>query len=96
MAKLVFNALLKQRGDGVQAKLAEFPDIKVRSWSIGGALARLRTALQQRMRWTRIETSCAGEPLTPTPAPETVPASGLATAIEIDVKAPERSGGTQH
>jgi hypothetical protein len=39
MAKLILSALLRPRRDGVQAQVAEFPDIKVSSWSIAGALA---------------------------------------------------------
>jgi len=44
MAKLVLSALLRPRREGVQAEVAEFPDIKVSAWSIGAALARLREA----------------------------------------------------
>src|SRR5262249_30462897 len=44
MAKLVLSALLRPRREGVQAEVAEFPDIKVSAWSIGSALARLREA----------------------------------------------------
>jgi len=42
------GALLRPRREGVQAEVAEFPDIKVSSWSIGAALARLREALWQK------------------------------------------------
>lgn len=42
MAKLILSALLRPRREGVEAKIAEFPDIKVSAWSIGVALARLR------------------------------------------------------
>jgi hypothetical protein len=62
MAKLILSALLRPRREGVEAKIAEFPDIKVPAWSIGVALARLREAIWSRLRWTKIETSCAGEP----------------------------------
>ena len=55
MAKLILNALLRRRREGVQAKVAEFPDIKVSALSIGTALYRLRGALWQRLRWTKVE-----------------------------------------
>jgi hypothetical protein len=47
MAKLILSALLRPRREGVEAKIAEFPDIKVSAWSIGVALARLREAIMQ-------------------------------------------------
>ena len=52
--------------EGVEAKVAEFPDIKVSAWGIDGALVRLRQAVWQRMRWTKGESNCAGEPISPT------------------------------
>jgi hypothetical protein len=68
MAKLVLSARLKpRREDGVDAEIAEFPDIKASAWSVGGAVARLREAVWQRLRWTKVETSCAGEPISPIP-----------------------------
>jgi hypothetical protein len=67
MAKLILSALLRLRREGVEAKIAEFPDIKVSAWSIGVALARLREATWSRLRWTKVETSCAGEPISPVP-----------------------------
>jgi len=87
MAKLVLSALLRPRRDGVQAQVAEFPDIKVSSWSIGGALARLRSALWQRMRWTKVETSCAGEPISPVPKK----ASSQDLTVPILVETPAES-----
>ncbi len=81
------GALLRPRREGVQAEVAEFPDIKVSSWSIGAALARLREALWQRMRWTKVETSCAGEPISPIPQK----ASTQDLAVPIEVEVPEVS-----
>jgi hypothetical protein len=87
MAKRVLSALLRPRREGVQAEVAEFPDIKVSSWSIGGALARLRLALWQRMRWTQVETSCAGEPISPVPKK----ASNQDLTVPIQVETPAES-----
>src|SRR5262249_3318127 len=87
MAKFVLSALLRPRRDGVQAQVAEFPDIKVSSWSIDGALARLRSALWQRMRWTEVETSCAGEPISPV----TKKASRQDLTVPIKVGTPTES-----
>jgi hypothetical protein len=42
MAKLVLSALLHKQREGVEAKSAEFPDIKVSALSVGVALAHLR------------------------------------------------------
>ena len=43
MTKLVLSARLKpRREDGVDAEIAEFPDIKASAWSVGGAVTRLR------------------------------------------------------
>ena len=68
MAKLVLNALLRRDKEGVQAEVAEFPDIKVSALSISVAVARVRKALWQRMRWIKApETSCHGEPISPVP-----------------------------
>jgi hypothetical protein len=85
MAKLVLSALLRPRHEGVQAQVAEFPDIKVSAWSVGAALARLREALWQRMRWTKVETSCAGEPISP--IPQKASSQDLAVPIEVETPA---------
>lgn len=83
MAKLVFSALLRRRGDGVQGEVTEFPDIKVSGSSVGVVVARLREALWRRMRWTKVETTCQGEPISPVPQK---PISGdLAVPIEVEV-----------
>ena len=84
MAKLVLSARLKPRHeDGVDAEIAEFPDIKASAWSVGVAVARLREAVWQRLRWTKIETSCAGEPISPIPQK---PTSGVLTVpLEVEV-----------
>src|SRR6187200_3251192 len=90
MAKLILSALLRPRREGVQAEVAEFPDIKVSAWSIHAALARLREAVWQRLRWTKVETSCAGEPISPIPQK---PTSGdLLVAIEVKVPIEPLSG----
>jgi hypothetical protein len=83
MAKLVLSALLRPRREGVEAKIAEFPDIKVSAWSVGVALARLRQALWQRLRWTNVETSCAGEPISPVPQKST--SEDLTVPIEVEI-----------
>jgi hypothetical protein len=91
MAKLVLSARLEpRREDGVDAEIAEFPDIKVSAWSIGVALARLREAASERLRWTKIETSCAGEPISPIPQKPT--SEDLAVPIEIEVPVEALSG----
>jgi hypothetical protein len=83
MKKLIVSALLRASREGVDAQVAEFPDIKVSAWGVGPAIARLREALWHRMRWTKLETTCAGEPLTPVP---TKPATAdLAVPIEVEV-----------
>ena len=83
MAKLLLSALLRRRREGVEAKSAEFPDIKVSALSVGVALALLREALWQRMRWTKIDTSCKGEPISPVPGK---PSNGdLAVPLEVEV-----------
>ena len=43
MKKIVLSALLRPSKEGVAAKVAEFPDIKVSAWSIHGAPLRLHT-----------------------------------------------------
>jgi len=53
--KMLLSALLRPTKEGVEAKVAEFPDIKVSAWGIDGALVRLRQAVWQRMRWTKVE-----------------------------------------
>jgi hypothetical protein len=67
MAKMFLSAFLRPRREGVEAEVAEFPDIKVSALSFQTALARLREAVWHRFRWTKVETSCHGEPITPTP-----------------------------
>jgi hypothetical protein len=93
MAKLVLSArLVPRREDGVDADIAEFPDIKVSAWSVGVALARLREAVWQRLRWTKVETSCAGEPISPIPQK---PTSGdLLVAIQGPDRAALWPGGS--
>jgi hypothetical protein len=86
MGKLVLSALLRPRREGV-AEVAEFPNIKVSAWSIGAALARLREALWHRMRWTKVESSCAGEPISPIPQKP----STQDLAVPIEVEAPDVS-----
>jgi hypothetical protein len=88
MAKLILNALLRRRREGVQAKVAEFPDIKVSALSIGTALYRLRGALWQRLRWTKVETSCAGEPISPVPQKPT--SEDLTVPIEVEISTETR------
>jgi hypothetical protein len=83
MAKLVLSALLRPRREGVEAKIAEFPDIKVSALSVSGVLARLREAVWQRMRWTKVETSCAGEPISP--VPQRPSSEDLAVPIEVEI-----------
>ena len=83
MAKLFLSALLRRRQEGVEAESAEFPDIKVSALSVGVALAHLREALRQRMRWTKIDTSCKGEPISPVPAQPS--SEDLAVPIEVEV-----------
>ena len=85
MAKLVLSALLRPRREGVQAEVAEFPEIKLSSWSIGAVLAQLREAVWQRMQWTEVETSCAGEPISPVPKKTT--SNDLAVPIEMETPA---------
>jgi len=85
VAKLVLSALLRPRREGVQAEVAEFPEIKLFSWSLGAALARLREAVWQRMQWTEVETSCAGEPISPVPKKTT--SNDLAVPIEMETPA---------
>jgi hypothetical protein len=66
------------------AEVAEFPDIKVSAFSISVAVARLREALWQRMRWTKVATSCAGEAISPVPRQPT--STDLAATIEVEVE----------
>jgi hypothetical protein len=88
MKKILLSALLRPTKEGVEAKVAEFPDIKVSAWSIHGALLRLRQAVWQRMRWTDVEANCAGEPISP--VPQKPSSNDLAMPIEVEVK-PEGS-----
>jgi len=89
MKKIVLSALLRPSKEGVAAKVAEFPDIKVSALSIHGALHRLREAVWQRMRWTKVEPNCAGEPISPVPQKPST--DDLAMPLEVDVR-PEGSG----
>ena len=82
MAKLVLSALLRPRREGVQAEVAEFPDIKVSAWSIGAALARLREALWQRMRCTKVELAALA---TDFAYPQKASTQDLAVPIEVEV-----------
>ena len=83
MAKLVLSALLRPRRGGVQAESAEFPDVKVTESSVGGALARLRSALWGRLRGVKVRTNCSGQPVSPLPKS---PSSGdLTVPIEVEV-----------
>ena len=83
MAKLVLSALLRSRRDGVQAEIAEFPDVKVTESSVGGALARLRSALWGRLRGVKVRTNCSGQPVSPLPKK---PSRGdLTVPIEVEV-----------
>ena len=87
MTKLVLSARLEpRREDGVDAEIVEFPDIKASAWSVGGAVTRLREAVWQRLRWTKVETSCGGEPISPIPQK---PAGGDLT-VPIEVESPGR------
>ena len=87
MAKLVLNALLRRRQEGVQAQVAEFPDIKVTAFSVTGALAGLREALWRRMRWFKVETtSCHGEPLSPVPLKPTSEDLAVPIVVEVSTK----------
>jgi hypothetical protein len=88
MKKIVLSALLRPSKEGVAAKVAEFPDIQVSAWSINGALHRLREAVCQRLRWAKIEASCAGEPISP--IPQKPLSHDLAMPIEVEVR-PEGS-----
>jgi hypothetical protein len=83
MKKLIVSALLRAKREGVEAHVAEFPDIKVSAWGVGAAVARLREAIWHRMRWTKIETTCAGEALSPVPQKST--SVDLAVPIEVEV-----------
>jgi hypothetical protein len=86
--KMVLSALLRPSKEGIEAKVAEFPDIKVSAWSAHGALMRLREAVWQRMRWTKVEQNCAGEPISPVPLEVT--SDDITAPIEVDVE-PSRS-----
>jgi hypothetical protein len=65
-----------------------FLDIKVSALSIGTALYRLRGALWQRLRWTKVETSCAGEPISPVPQKPT--SEDLTVPIEVEISTETR------
>jgi hypothetical protein len=88
MKKMLLSALLRPTKEGVEARVAEFPDIKVSAWSIHGALLRLRQAVWQRMRWAEVEANCAGEPISP--VPQKPSSDDLAMPIEVEVR-PEGS-----
>jgi hypothetical protein len=83
MAKLVLSALLRSRRGGVQAEIAEFPDVKVTESSVGGALARLRSALWSRLRGVKVRTNCSGQPVSP--LPKTPSRGDLTVPIEVEV-----------
>lgn len=89
MAKLVLSALLRPRRGGVQAEIAEFPDVKVTESSVGGALARLRSALWGRLRGVKVRANCRGQPVSPLPKK---PSSGDLT-VPIEVEVATRSTG---
>jgi hypothetical protein len=90
MTKLILSALIRPRRDGVEAAVAEFPDIKESSLTIGFALVRLREAIWRRMQWTKVDTSCSGEPLSPVPQKPT--SADFAVPIEVDVAQPPAAG----
>lgn len=90
MARIILSALLKPSKDGVEAWVAEFPDIKTRSWSIGEAIARLRETLRHKMRRAAPKTGCHGEPISPVPQK----ASGDAIAVPIEIKTEAKSRGS--
>jgi hypothetical protein len=83
MKKLIVSALLRSGREGVEAQVAEFPDIKISAWGVTAAVARLREAIWHRMRWTKIETTCAGEALSPVPQKPT--SADLAVPIEVEL-----------
>jgi hypothetical protein len=87
--KMLLSALLRPTKEGVEAKVAEFPDIKVSAWGIDGALVRLQQAVWQRMRWTKVESNCAGEPISP--VPQKPSSQDLAMPIDVDVSPPDSS-----
>ncbi|HEX2449310.1 MAG TPA: hypothetical protein VHK26_14220 [Methyloceanibacter sp.] len=87
MTRIVLSALLKPFKGGVQAKAAEFPDLEVTSWTIHGAVAKLREKLSHRLRWTKIDRSCSGDPITPVPQPS----EGF-IAVPIELALPQRAG----
>ena len=82
MAKLVLNALFRRRREGLRARVAEFPDIEVSANTIDSALARLRQVVWHRLRWTKVETGCSNEPISPVPQ---LLSDDLAAPIEIEV-----------
>ena len=83
MAKLVLSALLRPRRGRVQAEIAEFPDVKVTESSVGGALARLRSAVWGRLQGVKVRANCSGQPVSPLPKK---PSSGdLTVPIEVEV-----------
>jgi hypothetical protein len=67
MARVVLNALLKPFHGGVKARSAEFPELEASSWTVGGAVSKLRQLLSQRLSRHKVQTSCSGDPITPVP-----------------------------
>jgi hypothetical protein len=91
MAKMFLNAFLRPRREGIEAEVAEFPDIKVSALSSQTALARLREAVWHRFRWTKVETSCSGEPITP--VPQKSQGDKVAVPLEVVVTKSPQAGG---
>jgi hypothetical protein len=83
VTKLILSALFRKRREEFQAQVAEFPDIKVSARSVGAALVRLREAIWHRLRWTKVETSCSGEPISP--VPQKPSPKDLVVPIEVEV-----------
>jgi hypothetical protein len=67
MARIVLSALLKPFRGGVKAKSAEFPELEATSWTVGGAVTKLRQLLSQKLSRHKVETSCTGDPISPVP-----------------------------
>lgn len=82
MARIVLSALLKPFRGGVEGRVAEFPDIKTKSWSISEAVSKLRNQLMHRMRRTKVDTNCSGQPVSPVPKNS----SGAEISVAIEIK----------
>lgn len=67
MARIVLSALLKPFHGGVTAKSAEFPELEASSWTVGGAVTKLRQLLSQKLARHKVQTSCSGDPISPVP-----------------------------